>query len=278
MKKNNFGLIGKTLDHSISDVLHQEIMKEAGIKGSYGMFEVEPENLEKVIASIRVLNIAGLNVTIPYKQDIMRYLDEIDQKAIEIGAVNTITLKENKAIGTNTDYDGFKLCLDKAGISISKNGFTLLGAGGAAKAVIKVLQDEQASKITLISRNPDKTKLEYPDFEILPYDEIHEIKDKYCLINCTPVGTYPNIEECPIKKEDIKKYSNVVDLIYNPQKTKLLKLADEYGINNINGLYMLIGQAIKAQEIWASKQALDLDDKKPLIDNIYEDIILKFNL
>ena len=108
MKKNNFGLIGKTLAHSISDVLHQEIMKEAGIKGSYGMFEVEPENLDKIIASMRVLNIAGLNVTIPYKQDIMRYLDEIDQKAIEIGAVNTITLKENKAIGTNTDYDGFK--------------------------------------------------------------------------------------------------------------------------------------------------------------------------
>ena len=107
MKKNNFGLIGKTLAHSISDVLHQEIMKEAGIKGSYGMFEVQPENLEKVIASMRVLNLAGLNVTIPYKQDIMRYLDEIDQKAIEIGAVNTITLKENLIKKKSRSRTGF---------------------------------------------------------------------------------------------------------------------------------------------------------------------------
>ena len=154
----------------------------------------------------------------------------------------------------------------------------MLGAGGAAKAVIKVLQDEQARSITIISRNPDKTKLEYPDFEVLAYEEIDEIKDKYCLINCTPVGTYPNIEECPIKKEAIKKYSNVVDLIYNPQKTKLLKLADEYCINNINGLYMLIGQALKAQEIWVSDSDFDLNYNNSRIEDIYKAMILKFNL
>ena len=201
---DKYGLIGYPLGHSFSKGYFNEKFENEGIDAQYINFEIPSiEDLTEILDSNPELK--GLNVTIPYKQDIMRYLDEIDQKAIEIGAVNTITLKENKAIGTNTDYDGFKLCLDKAGIAISKNGFTLLGAGGAAKAVIKVLQDEQARSITIISRNPDKTKLEYPDFQILAYEEIDEIKDKYCLINCTPVGTYPNIEECPIKREAIKK-------------------------------------------------------------------------
>ncbi len=270
MKRYNFGLIGKTLSHSISDALHSEIMKEIGVRGNYGMYEVEPENLNKVVDFMKTMNISGLNITIPYKQDIMKYLDEVDKKAIKIGSVNTIKLENGKSVGTNTDYDGFKLCLYKAGISINKNGFTLLGAGGAAKAVIKVLEDENAENITIISRNPDKTRLEYPNFEVLSYEKQGKIKDKYCLINCTPVGTYPNVEDCPVKREDIKKYGNVVDIIYNPSKTKLLKLADEYEINNINGLYMLIGQAVKAQEIWTNKNIIDLEEENSFLDDIYE--------
>ena len=253
MIRKSFGLIGEKLSHSISDTLHQEIMKEMSLNGSYNMFEVKRDDLKDVIKSMTVLGISGINVTIPYKEDIMKYLDSIDEKALEIGAVNTVAIEDGKAIGYNTDYDGFKFNLEKAEIDILDKSFTLLGAGGGAKAVISVLIDGQAREITIVSRNPDETRIDYPDIKVISYNEMNKIENKYCLINCTPVGTFPNIEDCPLDEDEVKPYKNVVDLIYNPEKTKLLKLADKYGLNNINGLFMLIGQARKSQEIWSSK-------------------------
>ena len=160
MIRKSFGLIGEKLSHSISDTLHQEIMKEMSLNGSYNMFEVKRDDLKDVIKSMTVLGISGINVTIPYKEDIIKYLDSIDEKALEIGAVNTVAIEDGKAIGYNTDYDGFKFNLEKAEIDILDKSFTLLGAGGGAKAVISVLIDGQAREITIVSRNPDKTRIE----------------------------------------------------------------------------------------------------------------------
>lgn len=266
MKADTYGLIGKELSYSLSPLIHKTIMKHAGLSGCYNIFEVKPDDLKAAAEGLRALSAKGVNVTIPYKTEIMQYIDEISENAKAIGAVNTLHINDGKIKGFNTDYDGFKMNLDKAKIEVKGNSFTILGSGGAAKAIIKVLTDNEALSVSIVVRDKSKIADCFKNHKIYTYEQISEIEDTYCVINCTPVGTWPDTDRCAVDEGFIKRFENAVDLIYNPKKTKLLKICEKNSINHINGFYMLIGQAIRAQEIWN-----DMIFSEDIIDKILND-------
>ena len=259
-----YGLIGEKLGHSHSPQIHDLILKHMGLNGTYNLFQVKKENLKFAINGLKALNVKGVNVTIPYKVDIIRYLDEISNEAGNIGAVNTIDFNQGILKGYNTDYYGFGATLKNFNVPVKGEKAVILGTGGASKAVRQYLIDNGIKEIIYVSRNKEK---KLGDFRVIEYSEIKDVTDSRVLINCTPCGMYPNIKECPIKKEEIKNFSYVVDLIYNPEETLLLRYAKEEGLVAVNGLYMLVSQAVKAQEIW-QKRKLSLEDEY----RIYEEI------
>ena len=248
MKK--FGLLGEKLSHSKSPDIHKIIFKELNINGKYDLIETPPEDIEKYINEYD-----GLNVTIPYKETVKPILKSLSKEAKSIGAVNTIY----KQKGYNTDYFGFKKMLNVKNIKVNNKICVILGTGGASKAVKYYLKNQDAKKVINVSRSKKGPN-------IINYDELKNI-DGDILINATPVGMYPNIKESPVNSKIISKYKVAIDLIYNPLETLFLKIAKKNNLKYVNGLYMLIGQAVKAQEIWNN---IETDDK--LIEKIYKKI------
>lgn len=242
------GLIGEKLSHSLSPEIHRGIFKELGIKGSYSLFEVSKEQSNNIGSSIRTLNIHGVNVTIPYKKVVLEQLDEISIEAKNIGAVNTIENKNGILKGYNTDYYGFGKMLERFSVNIENKTVVILGSGGASKAVEQYVRDSRCKKLIIATRK--RTSENYlRNCEIVTYEELKDIKGDV-LINTTPVGMYPNVDYSPVEKDVIENYDTLVDIIYNPIETKFLRYGRELGKSTIDGLYMLVGQAIKSEEIW----------------------------
>ena len=243
-----FGLLGEKLSHSFSPIVHGEIFKDFNIEATYDLIEIQKNELKHYIDLLRNGTYNGYNVTIPYKKEIMQYLDEIDLHAKKIGAVNTIANINGKIIGFNTDYYGFYNELNYFNIECENKNAFVLGTGGASLAVYHALNDLGANTL-YVSRNPNNDNQ-------ISYEELKS-KNIDIIVNTTPVGMYPNVDSSPIDLETIKKANYVLDVIFNPLQTKLLKLAN----SNMNGLYMLIGQAIKAEEIWQNrKYELKIED------------------
>ncbi len=232
-----YALLGEHLSHSYSFLIHKEIFKDMHIDATYELKEVKKEELKSCIDELRKGTYHGFNVTIPYKKEVMQYLDEISEEALEIGSVNTIAYINHKVIGFNTDYYGFYNTLLYHNVLVKNKECFILGTGGASLAIAKALKD-LGGKVSFVSRNPNNSNT-------ITYKELKEKKIDI-LVNTTPVGMYPNVFDSPIEKEVAISAKNVIDIIFNPRKTKLLKDAN----SNINGLYMLVGQAIKAEEIW----------------------------
>lgn len=265
--KGLYGLLGEKLTHSFSPQIHSLIFKELKLDGYYHLFEVDKTKIFEAVEGFKALKVNGINVTIPYKIDVMKYLDEISEEAKGIGAVNTICFKDGKTKGYNTDYYGFGMMLNKFDIKIEGNEAIVLGTGGAAKAVIQYLLDNKASDIILATRNKAEGMTKFKDFKVISYEEINHIKSGGILINSTPVGMYPKIDNSPLPKELVGKFGVVVDLIYNPRETLLIKYAKEQNIKAINGLFMLVGQAVKAEELWNCVKI-----KEEIVDKIYKEI------
>jgi shikimate dehydrogenase len=243
------GLIGEKLSHSLSPQIHEEIMKQRGIKGTYEILEFSRENFASDFNALKASGYRGVNVTIPYKESVLPLLDDISQQAKYIGAVNTVLFRDGKARGFNTDYDGFTSMLDHNDITVKGKGAVILGSGGVAKAVVKALLDLGIYDLTIVSRGKENFHGNYT----VSYEFFREEKVKSdLLINCTPVGMYPNMDASPIPRDCINA-DVVVDLIYNPPKTLLLKYAEELGRQAVNGSFMLREQAVKAQDIWSGK-------------------------
>ena len=265
---NIYGLIGEKLTHSLSPIIHSHAFQKSNIDGNYFLFEVEGSELKNVVSGCKALKFKGLNVTIPYKIKIMEYVDEISKEAKEIGSVNTIAFKNGKTIGYNTDYFGFGMLLSANEVCVKNKTCIILGSGGACKAVFQYIKDNGAKKIYIASRNVESCKKEYGDCEAISYEQIALIDDKDIIINTTPVGMHPNIDESPLREETVKEFKAVIDLIYNPTETLLIKYAKNHNIKAANGLYMLVGQAVKAEEIWN-----DIQLSKGYIDDIYLKIL-----
>lgn len=249
-----YGLIGGKLSHSFSPVLHDIIFKNSDIKGKYQLFEVEKTYLKKQINDLRNSKVKGFNVTIPYKLEALKYVDEISAEAKVIGAVNTLDFKGGKVIGYNTDYYGFGASLRRENIGIKDKTALILGTGGASKAVFHYLKNNGIKNVIFASRNPERAKSEYPDSDIIEYDELENIGHINIIINATPVGMYPDVDESPVGEDVICKFDIAVDLIYNPIETKFLQIAKNMDMKTANGLYMLVAQGIKSQEIWNEKK------------------------
>lgn len=245
-----YGLLGEKLGHSFSPIIHKNILKEIKIDGQYKLFECKKEDFKEKVHDLKKSTIHGLNITIPYKLEIMKYLDDISQEVKKIGAINTISFNDGKAFGYNTDYHGFGMMLKREDISIKNKRSLVLGSGGASKAVVQYLLDNGIGKIIIASRDPDKTKGEYLDFQVIDYKTIKKLRGYDIIINTTPRGMFPHIDNSPVNKDELSNFHTAIDLIYNPHETLFLKHAKEMDLKSINGLYMLVGQAIKAQEIW----------------------------
>ncbi|NLY46874.1 MAG: shikimate dehydrogenase [Tissierella sp.] len=263
-----YGLLGNQLSHSFSPTIHGNILKEIQIKGQYQLYQCEKEDLKKKLQELQSMGMDGLNVTMPHKVDIMEYLDEISQEAKKLNAINTISFKDGKTIGYNTDYYGFGMMLHREAVSIKNKKGLVLGTGGASKAVVQYLLDSGIGEIIIVSRDILSAKEKYKGFQIINYDEIQGLKGYDMIINTTPCGMFPHTNQSPVKKDQLSNFHTAIDLVYNPQETLFLKYAKEKGLKAINGLYMLVGQAIKSQEIW---NAIEIDQET--CNKIYEDIL-----
>ncbi|MCY6485010.1 shikimate dehydrogenase [Clostridium aestuarii] len=265
--KELYGLLGEKLGHSFSPKIHFSIFEKLNLEGYYHLFEVKNKKLKEAVDGFKALNVKGVNVTIPYKVKIIKYLDETSREAKAIGAVNTLCFKQDKIIGYNTDYYGFGMMLEKFNVDVKNKNVVILGTGGAAKAVVQYILDNGARNIIFVSRDINKVTKQFNKFKIIQYDQIKYLSEQDIVINCTPVGMYPQVENSPMDKEMISKFKTAVDLIYNPQETLFLKQARDQGLKAINGLYMLVGQAVKAQELWND---LKIDAK--IVDKIYQGV------
>ena len=241
---NIYGLIGHPLSHSFSKKYFTEkFVKENITDCEFLLFDISNiKEFRNVL--VQNPNLKGLSVTIPYKETVMEYLDEIDDEAQQIGAVNTIKIEGKKLIGYNTDYFGFKQSL-KPFLEISQERALILGTGGASKAVFYALNSLNI-KCLFVSRNPKN------DNEI-SYEDVNEyvIRNHQIIVNTTPVGTFPNVNEKPaINYNEITSKHLLYDLVYNPAETQFLKEGKQCGAMVLNGLQMLQLQAEKAWEIW----------------------------
>ncbi|MCM1130277.1 MAG: shikimate dehydrogenase [Roseburia sp.] len=252
-----YGLLGEHLSHSYSKIIHTSIFKSLNLDASYFLLECKEEELKNYIELLKQGYYSGFNITIPYKKTIMQYLDCIDEKAKAIGSVNTVYIKNNMVYGTNTDYDGFLETLKYNHIDVLNKECYILGTGGASLAVNKVLLD-LGGKCHFVSRTPKNEEISYKELETKSID---------VLVNTTPVGMYPNVGVSPVSKEIAKNASCVIDIIFNPLETQLLHDANSHA----NGLYMLVMQAIKAEEIWQERSIED-------ITIVFEDLKFILNL
>lgn len=250
-----YGLIGEKLGHSFSKIIHEKI-------ASY-RYELVPLTNDEFERFMSKRDFLGINVTIPYKSAVIPFLDEMDDKAKEIGAVNTIVKKSNKLIGYNTDYYGFLYTLEQNQIKVEDQKVIVLGTGGAAKSVIAVLKTLNAKDIITVKNTATAGAITYDD--CFRYHQ-----DASVVINTSPIGMYPNIDNSPMDLHNLKNLKAVVDLIYNPLKTKLLLQGEELGLISVNGLEMLVAQAVIAAEYF-----LDVKFDEQVILEIYEEIKMR---
>ena len=238
-----YGLIGKSLSHSFSKKYFTEKFDNQGLIDSE-YINIEIETIEEFVEKVKELNPQGLNVTIPYKKAILPFLDDLDEVAKEIGAVNTIVFKNGKLKGYNTDAFGFHQSI-KPFFKSQHERALILGTGGASKAVEYVLK-QYGVEVMFASRNDSKDN-------VLNWNDINEnaIKHHLLIINCTPLGMFPNIASKPvIPYSALTERHLLVDLVYNPDETLFLKLGKENGAKVINGLTMLQQQAEKSWRLW----------------------------
>ena len=230
----HYALIGQKLGHSYSKVIHEYLFNNNGIDADYALIEVEEENIKDIIEMLRDGRLDGINVTIPYKEKIIPYLDCLDENAKSIGACNTVKVENGKLIGYNTDYLGFIQGLKYQGIKVVRKKVFVLGSGGASKAVCHALRLLKANPIVVSRKGP------------FDYNMLAKRRHNSIIVNTTPVGMWPRVNERPLSKDVINKTDIIVDIIFNPRQTLLLETK---GQNN-NGLPMLIYQAAKSEEIW----------------------------
>ncbi|MCH2235369.1 MAG: shikimate dehydrogenase [Crocinitomicaceae bacterium] len=237
-----FGLVGKSLSHSFSRDYFSKKFDHLGILHAYENFEFP--SIEGVLSLKSKVELKGFNVTIPYKTAIIPYLDELSEEAVAIGAVNTVKIEGENWIGHNTDAFGFKQMIAPF-LKGHQHKALIIGTGGASKAVAYVLEGI-GLEVNYLSRDPkERNHFPYEDVNTNMID-FHKV-----IVNCTPLGTFPNIEDRPSITYDAFTPDHLaIDLIYNPAETKFLSLAKAQGAKTLNGLTMLEQQAEKSWEIW----------------------------
>ncbi len=243
-----YGLLGEHLSHSFSKVIHESICDY-----KYELVEVAKDDLDSFMKD---KEFSAINVTIPYKQDVIKYLDYVDERALAINAVNTIVNDNGYLSGYNTDFDGVISLLEKNKVSVQGKNVLILGTGGTSNTVKAVMEYLQAGRVEKVSRSGKNGAL--------TYQEALERKDTNIIFNTTPNGMYPNNYSCPIDIDGFDKLEAVFDAIYNPLNSELVVKAKEKGLVSDGGLYMLVSQAVYAANKFVGHK---IDSKE--IDDVY---------
>lgn len=255
------GLVGHPIEHSLSPAMHNAVFRGLGLDCRYVVFDVRRGELERFIKSSKEKDIIGLNVTIPHKVEVIGYVDKLSREAELIGAINTMKFNK-KVVGYNTDGIGCVRALNEAGVSLKDKKVLILGAGGAARAIgfqcvlegatvsisnREVERDMAVSLAADIEKKLNK-KCDVVDFNVEKIKE--SLKKTDILINATPVGMYPKTDESVVPAEIIPKTVRVMDIVYNPMETKLLREAKKRGCKTIDGVGMLVHQGAESLKIW----------------------------
>lgn len=261
------GLIGYPVKHSVSPAIHNSAFAALNLNWCYVPLPVLPERLGEAVAGLRALGFVGANVTVPHKEAVMSHLDDVTPEAQAIGAVNTIVVREDKLIGYNTDWQGFLTALSEGSFDPQGQRVVVLGAGGAARAVVYALAQVRA-QVTVLNRTLARAQTLVQDFSLLfpslsllslpltPQTLEEQTAEAHLLVNATPIGTWPEIDES-LWPEDLAfpGHLTVFDLVYNPRETKLLRQARRAGTKVIGGLGMLVHQGAAAFELWTGEKA-----------------------
>jgi len=263
-RTNVLCVIGNPIEHSMSPIMHNAALKDLSLDYVYVAFKIPPNNLKKAVLGLKMFSIKGINVTIPYKEIIIPYLDEIDPLAEKIGAVNTIKNEDRYLIGKNTDASGAKKALLDAGCEIIGKKALILGAGGAAKAVSFAISEEldalyianrtEKRAVKLAKDLTNKTTIKAVGKNMSLNTLKNLVNDVDILINTTPLGMYPDIKESPISEEMLHNNLFVFDIVYNPLETQLIKEARKIGCKTLSGLDMFVNQGALAFEWWTGKK------------------------
>ena len=269
------GLLGYPLEHSFSPQMHNSAYLNNNLNYEYLPIEIQEKNISDALNGMKVMNFIGFNVTIPHKIKIMEYLDEVDELAEKIGSVNTVKITNKRLKGFNTDGLGFIKSLEENNINYNDSRVLVIGAGGASRAISMTLADKGVKKLFIANRTYKKAEKLTVEINSKVRDcgyslnlkEIEKYIEKIdIIVNTTSVGMYPNTKETPLDSKMLNRNINVVDIVYNPTKTRLLKEAEEKGCKILNGIEMLVYQGAEAFNIWTNKKAPVEDMKKSLED------------
>ncbi len=250
----NYGCIGEKLGHSFSAIIHEKI----GLY-DYALWPVEKEKLDDFMTR---RDFDGINVTIPYKKDVIPYLKEISEEAVLCGAVNTVVKRGGELFGYNTDFLGMKAMLEYGNIFVKGKKVLILGSGGTSGTAKKLCEHLHAKSVFRVSRTGKD--------DCITYEKAITLSDTEVIINTTPCGMFPHMGESPIDLSFFPQLSGVADAIYNPRRTKLLLDAKKRGIPCIDGLYMLVSQAVYAAEIFTGQKGL-LEKTLPIYKSIQKE-------
>ena len=252
--KQKFAVIGHPIGHTMSPFIHKNLFKLQQKDVEYSVFDIHPDSLsEKFYVNLKLLD--GFNITIPHKEAILPLIDEVDESALKYNTVNCVLNKNGKTYGCSTDAFGFTKALETAGVLLTGK-VLVLGAGGAARTLAREASD-RGCEVTVAVRDGSTSKAEIltewlnAHSGIANFTTINNVDGKFDLvINATPVGMYPNTDACPLTEEQLINCSAVFDAVYNPEKTNLLKMAENLGLKTVGGMSMLVWQAVKAHEFW----------------------------
>lgn len=276
-----YALIGYPLGHSLSSFIHEAGFKSLGMDSTYEILETPPDSLVDRIKFLKYNNYAGFNVTIPLKLPVTLFLNDIDVSADIVGAVNTVVINPDKTMkGYNTDVIGFRNAIP-SDVTLAGKVAGVLGTGGAARAAITALAQSQVRKIKVYTRNiPNcadlmkflREKFPLVEFEAFQIERIRDLSDINILVNTTPIGMQGKAADfTPVEENELRTLPQgavVYDVIYNPKKTVLLKLAQKNGYRTINGVDMFIHQALAAEQIWTGKTPDFKDMKIAALENL----------
>lgn len=270
-----FGIIGSPLAHSLSPLMHNIILKESGINAVYLPFCVK-DRLEAVISGAHALGIKGLNITLPYKHEVLNYLSEVDAEACEIGAVNTLVYQTNGYKGYNTDICGLRKSVTDSEIDIKNRPVVILGAGGAARAAVYVCIGLGAAEIVIANRSFNQAFLlqkkfkKYLNIALCNLSEVTAVVKKYqknsaVIFQTTSVGMYPDNDKCIINNRELYEHCCMgVELIYNPLRSRFILNMENAGKRVINGLDMLVNQGILSWERWNQGMKVSENTRKQI--------------
>ncbi len=262
-KTQIYGIFGFPIGHSLSPSMHNAAFKHLGVNAAYIPLSIPPDKLKEALKAIRILGIRGLNITVPHKKNIMKFLDSLSEEAALIGAVNTVVVDNDKLIGHNTDGRGFIKSLDEIGFNPRNKSFLILGSGGAAQAIcigIAALKPKEIFICDVIKERANSLRAHVRRIftrcyiEAVPVDNVRVVKDRLdILVNATPIGL-KETDPLPVDGELLREGVLVYDLIYNPMMTRLLALAKKRGLRFSNGLAMLLFQGALSFKLWTKRQ------------------------